>query len=206
MDKYLRYYDLEHYLFEDVNQRFHAEHSLGAFDFFSIIIWKANRAKSKIARKLLANDPEGRRDLDAICRTLTASLYNSPDHKERLRLLIKDWKFALPMATAILSVCWSEDFTVYDYRVRQQLKDFPELNNLTVFEKTWKGFEDYKAKVSEITPTELDMRDKDRYLWGKSSALQLKADIKQLFQVESEDESGQVLSPDAHSAPPHLSR
>ncbi len=87
---YLRYYDLESYLFEDVRQRFRAEHSLGAFDFFSIVIWKANRAKSKIARKLLDKDPEGRRDLEAISRTLTSSLYDAANHKERLRLLRKD--------------------------------------------------------------------------------------------------------------------
>ena|SRR5215213_10188213 len=188
MNDYLKYYDLESYLFEDVHQRFHAEHSLGAFDFFSIVIWKANRAKSKIALKLLAKDPEGRRDLEAISRTLTASLYNAPNHKERLRLLMKDWSFALPMASAILSVCWPEDFTVYDYRVRERLVGFPELNNLTDFEKIWKGFDDYKAKVSKIAPAELNLRDKDRYLWGESTALQLKENIRQLFQVESEDE------------------
>ena len=51
---YLRYYDLETYLFEDVRRRFHAERSLSAFDFFSIVIWKANRAKSKIAHRLLS--------------------------------------------------------------------------------------------------------------------------------------------------------
>jgi len=47
MNDYLEYYDLERYLFENVHQRFHLEHSLGAFDFFSIVIWKANRAKSQ---------------------------------------------------------------------------------------------------------------------------------------------------------------
>jgi hypothetical protein len=188
MNDYLKYFDRERYLFEDVHQRFHAEHSLGAFDFFSIIIWKANRAKSKIALKLLAKDPQGRRDLDAICRTLTASLFNAPNHKERLRLLMKDWNFALPMASAILSVCWLKDFTVYDYRVRELLIGFPELKNLTDFEKIWEGYNEYKAKVSEIAPAELNLREKDRYLYGKSNALQLIEDIRLLFQAESEDE------------------
>lgn len=188
MDDYLKYFDRERYLFEDVHQRFHAEHSLGAFDFFTIIIWKANRAKSKIALKLLAKDPEGRRDLDAICRTLTACLYNAPNHKERLRLLMKDWSFALPMASAILSVCYPEEFTVYDYRVRERLEGFPKLNNLADFEKVWEGFNEYKAKVSESAPAELNLRDKDRYLYGKSMALQLSEDIRLLFQVESEGE------------------
>jgi hypothetical protein len=47
------YYDLETYLFETVSPRFAEEHSLTAFDFFCIVIWKANRAKSKIARRLV---------------------------------------------------------------------------------------------------------------------------------------------------------
>ncbi len=185
MNDYLKYFDRELYLFEDVHQRFHAKHSLGAFDFFTIIIWKANRAKSKIALKLLAKDPAGRRDLDAICRTLTASLYNAPSHKERLRLLMKDWNFALPMASAILSVCYPEDFTVYDYRVRERLVGFSNLCNSTDFEKVWKCFEEYKAKVEESAPAKLNLRDKDRYLYGKSMALQLNEDIRLLFQVES---------------------
>lgn len=185
MIDYLKYYNLEAYIFEDAHQRFHVEHSLGAFDLFSIVIWKANRAKSRIALKLLAQDPEGRRDLEAIARTLTASLYEAPSHKERLRLLMKDWKFALPMASSILSVCYPEDFTVYDYRVRELLGDFPELNNLVDFEKIWVGYDEYKARVSQLAPAGLNLRDQDRFLWGKSTALQLETDIRQLFQTES---------------------
>jgi hypothetical protein len=187
MTDYLKYYNLEGYIFEDAHQRFHTEHSMGAFDLFSIIIWKANRAKSKIALKLLAHDPAGRRDLEAIARTLTASLYEAQDHKERLRLLMKDWKFALPMASSILSVCYPEDFTVYDYRVRELLDNFPHINNLIDFEKIWTGYNEYKMKVSQLAPIELNLRDQDRYLWGKSTALQLEADIRQLFRMKSED-------------------
>jgi|SRR2546423_1192842 len=185
MTDYSKYYDLETYIFEDVHRRFHAEHSLGAFDLFSIVIWKANRAKSKIALKLLAQDPEGRRDLEAIARTLTASLYEASSHKERLRILMKDWKFALPMASSILSVCYPEDFTIYDYRVRELIGGFPNLNNLADFEKIWAGYNEYKARVSQLAPAERTFRDRDRYLYGKSKALQLEADIRRLFQTES---------------------
>src|SRR5438477_3026556 len=108
MTDYLRYFDREHYLFEDVHQRFKDEHSLGAFDFFSIVIWKANRAKSKIARRILKKPLKATRDLETRCRALTKSLYNAADDKERFRVLIKDWGFALPMASAILAVCWPE--------------------------------------------------------------------------------------------------
>jgi hypothetical protein len=184
MTDYLRYFDLETYIFEDVHQRFHAEHSLGAFDLFSIVIWKANRAKSKIALKLLALDPEGRRDLEDIARALTASLYKAPCHKERLRILMKDWKFALPMASSILSACYPEDFTIYDYRVRELIGGFPNLNHLADFEKIWAGYNEYKARVSQLAPG-FTFRDRDKYLYGKSKALQLEADIRRLFQTKS---------------------
>ena len=128
MIDYKKYFDREHYLFEDVHARFEKDHSLGAFDFFSIIIWKANRAKSKVARRLLREDRNSKRELNARCRVLTRSISAARDHKERLRILIKDWGFALPMASAILAVCYPNDFALYDYRVRDQIKDFPKLN------------------------------------------------------------------------------
>jgi hypothetical protein len=120
---YLNYYDLEQYLFEQVGPRFHTEHSIGAFDFFSIVIWKANRAKSKIAGRLWRKaQPE--EDLDAIARRLTASLYRARDACERFRLLLdeKEWGFYLPMASAVLTVLWPDEFTVYDMRVCDQLE------------------------------------------------------------------------------------
>ena len=189
MNDYLRYYDLERYLFEEVNRRFHRDHYLSVFDFFSIVIWKANRAKSNIARKLLRKDPSQPKDLDAIVHTLTTSLYEAADHKERLRILMKDWGFALPMASAILTVCWPDAFTVYDYRVRERLTDFPELNNLTTFDKIWEGYQKYKDAVQESVDFPLSLRDKDRYLWGESAAAQLEYDIRQLFvKADSETE------------------
>jgi hypothetical protein len=93
-----------------------------------------------------------------------------------------DGKFALRMASAILSVCWPDDFTVYDYRVRERLGGFPDLNQLRDFEKIWTGFSEYKAQVSRLAPTNLNLRDKDRYLWGESTSLQLNNDIQTLFE------------------------
>ena len=48
-----KYYHLESYLFDEVRPRFLEQGYLTAFDFFCIVIWKANRSKSNIARMLL---------------------------------------------------------------------------------------------------------------------------------------------------------
>ncbi len=71
---YLKLYDLEKYLFDVVRSNFERDRRLSAFDFFCIIIWKANRAKSKIAKKLLEKDGHRRKDLDAIVGDVTKSL------------------------------------------------------------------------------------------------------------------------------------
>ena len=181
MTDYLKYFDRETYLFKDVHDRFHHDHSLGAFDFFSIIIWKANRAKSRMADKLLTEKRASKCDLNARCRVLTRSLYAAPYHKERLRILIKDWSFRLPMASAILAVCYPEDFALYDYRVRDQINGFPKLNSDGNFEDLWEGYQKYIANVCKLAPQQKSLRDKDRYLYGKSNAVQLRKDIQESF-------------------------
>lgn len=178
----VRYYDLEKYLFEDVGRHFAADRSIGAFDFFSIVIWKANRAKTQIARRVLRMDKTGRQELEPIVRDLTRSLAQAPSDMERLRILVKEWGFALPMASAILTVLWPEEFTVYDVRVCKQLRKFDKLGGRSKFEEIWEGYCAYRDAVRLTVPGDLSLRDKDRHLWAKSMINQLEEDISSRFQ------------------------
>ncbi|GMK39100.1 hypothetical protein PCCS19_21540 [Paenibacillus sp. CCS19] len=173
---YLEQYNQEAYIFDVVQKRFATQGYLNAYDFFFIIIWKANRAKSKVAKNLLKSDQY--KSLDDAVRHLTESIGKTPDHKAKLRILISDWKFRLPMASAILSVLYPNDFTVYDVRVCDQLNDFHSLNHKVNFEVIWTGYLAYKSKVELTEPVGLSLRDKDRYLWGKSFSEQLEQDIQ----------------------------
>lgn len=175
---YRSYYDMEDYLFSTVRSRFLSEGYLNAFDFFCIIIWKANRAKTKIAKRL---KKKGYNNLDEAVRALTTELALQKSDKERLRCLIQYWGFLLPMASAILTVLYPEEFTIYDVRVCDSLGDCHRLSNVTDFEKLWKGYIDFKNKVSLAVDDELSLRDKDRYLWGKSFYEQLSNDVQNVF-------------------------
>lgn len=180
----LYYYNLESYLFEQVSKRFQEDGSIGAFDFLSIVIWKANRAKTKIAKRLLANSDS----LEEAARKLTSLLYEAKSDEERLAILMSCYGFLLPMASSILSVFWPERFTVYDIRVCEELRDFDWVGNLSKQSKVWDGYLKYRTAVIEATPTELTLRDKDRYLWGRSAASQLKTDILDRFaRLEKQD-------------------
>jgi hypothetical protein len=182
---FVAYYNLEQYLFECVRPRFDQDHSLGAFDFFSIIIWKANRAKSKIAKRLWECKTPDENDLEMIVRRLTSTLYETSDNYKRLRLLLdrKNWRFRLPMASAILTVLWPEIYSVYDVRVTHQLKAFKDLANCTNVESVVEAYFNYVEAVKLAVPEEKTLRDKDRYLWARSTAEQLKQDIKSRFKT-----------------------
>ena len=105
---YLKYYNLEKYLFKEVNNRFHKNHYLTAEDFFCIVIWKANRAKTKIKNRLLKIDS----NLQKSVKDLTSSIYQEKDTEDRLEIMLsKKWGFSLPMATAILTVLYHKDIS-----------------------------------------------------------------------------------------------
>jgi hypothetical protein len=175
---FARYYDLEGYLFRDVSARYTTQKLLSAFDFFCIVIWKANRAKSKVAKRLLA---QGHPDLETAVAALTTAVANAQDNKERLKVLIEGWAFRLPMASAILTVLYPRDFTIYDVRVCEILGDFSDAQYESHYEALWQRYSAYVARVHQAVPQVSELRDKDRYLWGQSFACQLQRDIENKF-------------------------
>ncbi len=182
---YLKLYDLERYLFDVVNPAFHRDHKLNAFDFFCIIIWKANRAKSSVAKRLIHDYGKGQSDLNIIIRELTHQIYRARDNeKERMRILVEDWRFYLPMASAILTVLYPDDFTVYDKRVCEELDGYHRVQNWK-FEHLWEGYCQYREAVIDREPSIPVLRNKDRVLWAKSFERQLKRDIATEFRKNS---------------------
>jgi len=175
---FVELYGLENYLFEVVNPRFQKEGSIGAFDFFCIVIWKANRAKSNIARRLMR---KGHKSLEEACTDLTTQIHQAPTDKEKMKVLMEDWGFLLPMSSAILTVLYPDTFTVYDVRVCQMLKKYGTLKDIRNIDKLWPQYQDFIASVRKATPGITSLRDKDRYLWGKSFHDQLKKDLKKQF-------------------------
>ena len=71
------------------------------------------------------------------------------------------------MASAILTILYPELFTVYDYRAAEQIKNGSKLVNKTRFDAIWDGYVEFRGKVNEIGKGST-MREKDRYLFGKS--------------------------------------
>ena len=152
------------------------------------MIWKANRAKSKIAKKLLTAFKG--MTLDDAVLELTKGIAAQETPAEKLRFMLSGkTPFALPMATAILSVLYPEEFTIYDRRVCEVLGNFSKLKNITKFAKLWDGYVEFKRAVESRAPKGLSLRDKDRYLWGMSFANQLRSDVANGFSKSSDDDN-----------------
>ena len=169
---YGAYYDLETYLFGTVTQRFRDWGYLAARDFFCIVIWKANRAKSRVRPTMMTR---AKADLETAVYQLTTGLAGLPVGEARLRYLIEAWGLRLPMASAILTVLYPDEFTVYDVRVcdilrDSQLGDFHGLAEMTQFARLWPRYQAFRAAVAAAAPPGLSLRDQDRYLWGRSFA------------------------------------
>lgn len=168
---------MENYILKEVREKFNNVGYLSAFDFFCIIIWKANRAKTKIAERLLSYNS----DLEQSVQGLTSKIFSAISDKDKLRVLIDEYKFRLPMASAILSLLYPDNFTIYDVRVCETLTDYKGLDGVSNFEKLWLGYSDYIKSVRSYEPQDISLRDKDRFLWGKSFHEQLNSDIKSNF-------------------------
>lgn len=181
---YTRYYFLEDYLFNEVSLRYQSAKIVSTFDFFCIVIWKANRAKSKIANRLLN---QGYSDLDSAVAALVEQIAAATDDKSRLKVLISDWRFRLPMASAILAVLYPENFTVYDTRVCDALGGFWDAQNKYKFEDLWDRYQEFVSSVRRAVPEKHNLRDKDRYLWGKSFESQLKNDLARSFRTVADE-------------------
>lgn len=164
---YKKFYNLEEYLFQDVGPGFRKTNTLSVADFFCIVIWKANRAKTNIKRKLSKETT-----LSQAINKLTSDVVQAMSPEEKLDVMIKKWKFGLPMATAILTVLYPEDFTVYDYRVREQL-------GLSDIYSVKKYFRDFLPVVKRYAESRNEsMRETDKELWGKSFFYDLQKLIK----------------------------
>ena len=172
---YRIFYDSEKYLLEKVGSHFQQTGELEPADFYSILIWKAERAKNHHKKRLATLGGS----FDKAVRELASTLYRSTSDRNRLECLMNNWWFALPTASAILTILYPDVFTVYDWRVCDELGIPPESWHSRGFsEELWNHYLKFKEAVIQGTPANLSLRDKDRFLIGRSTHKSIVADSK----------------------------
>lgn len=171
---YGKFYFLEKYLFNEVASRFLGNGKIDPTDFYMIVIWKANRAKTRVRKRLT----EEAGSFNRAVKEIASSLHSSGSPERRLEILMKKWKFRLPMATAILTVFYPAKFTIYDVRVCHELGKFHALAYRRFSRTLWVEYQQFVQGVKSATPGGLSLRNKDRYLWGRSFRRQVLDDLR----------------------------
>jgi len=158
MEKYFKYYFLEDYLFKTVNKNFYENKYLTPEEFLAIIIWKRNASKTKVIKGINASGKS--------VKTITNEIYKSTSREEKLQILLGIKNIGIALASAVLTVLYPDEFTVFDYRAKNSL----ETLNIQI-----KGNPDNKPKdyfnyvdicEEQRKKYNLSLRDFDRTLWA----------------------------------------
>jgi hypothetical protein len=174
MDDYSKYYNLEKYLIDEVGRNFRENGSVTPRDFYCILIWKSNRAKTKNASRLIKIFGS----FDKAVEEITENIWIESDPRKKLHYLLKKAKFKIATASAILTILYPDKFTVYDYRVCEILNDHKELANKVSCDKITYGYMKFRDTVLNSAEFKSNLRDKDRYLWGESFFRNINTDFK----------------------------
>jgi hypothetical protein len=165
LKEYLRYYFLEEYLFKEVHAYFRETKTLTSEKFFAIVIWKSNRAKTNV---LAGISRYGKSTEELMLHVAEATPL------DKVKVLADIDGIGIPIASAILTVCYPEEYTVVDYRACATLATLLEVDN-KLLQKRLGGDpasspEAYLKYVErcqeEARKRGLDLRTFDRMLWG----------------------------------------
>lgn len=161
---YRRYANVETNLFPLIAAQFNKTGKLDPVDFWAILSWKANRSK------YMHRDRITRTDLSFAEATsiIAASVHGAQTAKDRLAVLMVNWSFKLPTATAILTILYPDEFTVYDVRVCNMINAFHSIKQRRFSDKLWDDYQAFKSAAIAAAPAGLSLREVDHYLWGKS--------------------------------------
>lgn len=165
---------LEPYLLDVVGAHFRDTGQLSPEDFWLILIWKANRAKNNARRRFeQVGDCTFEQAVAHIALALSAA--QTPD--AQLRVLMRDWGMKLPTASAVLTILFPENFTVYDIRVCNQLGGYHELATRRFSRGLWVEYQKFVEAVRSAAPANLTLRQKDHHLWGLSLMQQVRSEL-----------------------------
>jgi hypothetical protein len=170
----LSYYDPENSIFPNLQETFAKTGKLDPLAFYVVLDWKSSRARTRHLWRLAAI---GGSFEAAVC-DIAVMLAAAPSPEQRLGELLTRWKFQLPTATAILSVLYPEEFTIYDVRVCDALGRFHELDGKRWSSEIWLQYRKFVEAVKSEAPSNLSLRDCDRWLWGKDKQRVLQGELE----------------------------
>ncbi len=144
LKEYLKYYFLEKYLFGEVSKNFRDKGSLTPEEFFAIVIWKRNASKTRIKEGI----GKYREQYGKTIKNITEDIYSAESLKQKLNILAprKIYGIGISFASAILTVCYPNDFTIADYRAFNSLIKLLDKKEFSDIKEKFKGLKKYIDK------------------------------------------------------------
>jgi hypothetical protein len=164
-------YDPEHRVFPALPDKIKSGVGLSKRDILLILKWKTGRLKD--AHSQTITNVRMHRINEAVAKAKNAKL-------DALQSLEKVYGIGLATATAILTVCYPDEFTIIDTRVLGQLKLWPKrlvdkrgrqekAEYVTTDWTSAEYLDEYLPKVIEFRKRKgYTLRNADRALWGLS--------------------------------------
>ena len=176
LEKYLKYYFLEDYLFNDVHKNFKNYGYLKPEEFLTIVIWKSNRAKTKF--KIKSRGKLNAEKIETTTKELHSLAKNCEENERKILDVITGLSgVGIPVASAIITVCYPNYFTIVDYRAKTSLIKY--LNHKKGIGSDYKkifGADPQSSKKAylaycrlcrhEAEKLKITLRDFDRMLFG----------------------------------------
>ena len=156
-----KFYDLDDYLFRCVTAKFAKQNTLNAFDFYAIVTWKSNRSISKVKNGLVT--------AKLTPPTLMAKVSACASDRDRMVELDKVTGIGVPIASAILTVCYPNRFTILDYRAWEALFHFKMVMSQTMPNDIAGYFSIYLPVCRAMAIKQnMTLRELDKAMWGLS--------------------------------------
>jgi hypothetical protein len=159
----IAYYSPERLMFPAIARSFADTGILDPAALYVILDWKASRARTRHRSRLAGKAGS----FTAAVNKIGADLHAATGPEQQLGLLLTEWGFRLPTASAILTVLYPDIFTIYDIRVCNTLQAFHQLGNMKWSPAAWGEYQRFIGAVRDAAPQGLSLRDCDRWLWGK---------------------------------------
>lgn len=150
LDKYIKLYDTEKYLFDIIGPQAQKRGYLKFYEFYQICMWKSVRQK----QKYINNKKE--------IKNKTKKAFLEKEEKEKIKILCELEGVGIPTASSILTVVFPKEYAVIDIRCLEILRE--EFNQRKIGKsislKTWIEYLKLMrswAKENNISPRKLDM-------------------------------------------------
>ena len=147
LNKYLKLYSLEDYLFDILGPQIKKRGYIKFDEFYRICMWKSSRQKPNYIKN------------KKVVEKITKKAFLEKDEKEKINILCSMKGVGIPTASAILTIVFPNKYAIIDIRCMEILLKLKLLKSKNISINTWIDYLSvtrFLAKENNTTPRNID--------------------------------------------------